>query len=118
MIWATRSRPYFSWTWRITASRRSWQKSMSKSGIETRSGLRKRSKSSPKRNGSRSVMVSAQATTAPAPEPRPARNPLPLRPLDEVGDDEKVAGEAHLDDRLELELEAVAVGPDRRLAPR
>ena len=44
---------------RITSSRRSWQKSMSKSGIDTRSGLRKRSNRSPKRIGSRSVMVSA-----------------------------------------------------------
>src|ERR1700759_2817486 len=44
---------------------------MSKSGIDTRSGLRKRSNSRPKRIGSRSVMVSAQATSEPAPEPRP-----------------------------------------------
>ena len=43
----------------MTSSRRSWQKSTSKSGIETRSGLRKRSNRRPKRSGSRSVMVSA-----------------------------------------------------------
>ena len=32
-----------------------------------------------------------------------------LRPLDEVGDDQEIAGEAHLDDDIELELEPVAV---------
>ena len=43
-------------------------------------------------------MASAQATSEPAPEPRPGPTgmPLRLRPLDEVGDDEEVAGEAHL----------------------
>jgi hypothetical protein len=44
---------------------------MSKSGIETRSGFKKRSKRRPKRKGSRSVISSDQATTEPAPEPRP-----------------------------------------------
>ena len=61
----------------MTSSRRFWQKSMSKSGIDTRSGLRKRSKSSAKRSGSRSVMVSDQATTEPAPEPRPGPTGMP-----------------------------------------
>ena len=38
--------PYLARTYSITRSRPSWQKSMSKSGIDTRSGLRKRSKRS------------------------------------------------------------------------
>src|SRR3989442_1563767 len=37
MMWATRSRPYFSATYRMTSSRRSSAKSMSMSGIEIRS---------------------------------------------------------------------------------
>src|ERR1700732_2517636 len=102
----------------MTSSRRSWQKSMSKSGIDTRSGLRNRSNSRPKRSGSRSVMVSAQATTEPAPDPRPGaagagprpapgtdRDALALGPLNDVGDDQEVAGKPHPDDRLELECE-------------
>src|SRR6185312_16413036 len=114
MICATRSRPYFSWTWRMTSSRRSWQKSTSKSGIDTRSGLRKRSKMRPKRNGSISVMVSAQAATEPAPDPD--RNSLRLGPLDEFGDDEKVAGETHLDDNAKLVFEPLAIGLGRGFA--
>jgi hypothetical protein len=45
MICATRSAPYFSVTYRITRSRPRTEKSMSMSGIDTRSGLRKRSNS-------------------------------------------------------------------------
>ena len=45
MICATDSRPYFSTTYCITRSRPRTEKSMSISGIDTRSGLRKRSKS-------------------------------------------------------------------------
>src|SRR4028119_1523471 len=132
---------------------------MSKSGIDTRSGFRKRSKSRPKRIGSRSVMVSAQAATEPAPEPRPGATgmaggaahrgaPGPARagaargragtgaprggggggggaaagahgyvvrlgPLDEVGHDEEVAGEAHALDHAELVFEALLVRPAR-----
>ena len=41
--------------------------------------------------------------------PRPDRNPLRLRPLDEVGDDEEIAGELHVDDDVELEGEALLV---------
>ena len=41
----TASAPYFSFTYWITRSRPCWQKSMSKSGIDTRSGFRKRSNS-------------------------------------------------------------------------
>ena len=39
----TDSAPYFCLTYPMTLSRPSWQKSMSKSGIDTRSGLRNRS---------------------------------------------------------------------------
>ena len=40
---------------------------------------------------------------------RPDRNPLRLCPLDEVGDDEEIAGELHVDDDVELEGEALFV---------
>ena len=53
------------------------QKSMSKSGIETRSGFRKRSNSSLYAIGSMSVMRSAYATSEPAPEPRPGPTGMP-----------------------------------------
>ena len=45
MICPTLSRPYFCCTYLITSSRRSMQKSISKSGMETRSGFKKRSNS-------------------------------------------------------------------------
>ncbi len=56
MISAVRSAPYFSLTCVITSSRRRKQKSMSKSGSSTRSGLRKRSKYRPYLIGSTSVI--------------------------------------------------------------
>ena len=57
-------------------------------------------------------MVSAQATTEPAPEPRPGPtgNALSLRPADEIRDDQEIAGEAHLDDDAELVFQALAIG--------
>ncbi len=55
------------------------QKSTSKSGMDTRSGFKNRSNSSPNCSGSRSVMPSAQATTEPAPEPRPGPTGMSLR---------------------------------------
>ena len=45
--------------------------------------------------------------------PRPDRDTLPLRPLDEIGDDQEIAGEPSLDDHVELEFETLAVGPER-----
>ena len=51
---------------------------MSKSGIDTRSGLRKRSNSSAYSNGSMSVILSEYATSEPAPEPRPGPTGTPL----------------------------------------
>ena len=47
--------------------------------------------------------------TRPGPTPGPDRNTIVARPADEVGDDQEVAGEAHLHDRLQLELEALAI---------
>ena len=54
-------------------------------------------------------MVSAQAATEPAPDPRPGpdRNALRLRPLDEVGDDQEVAGKTHRDDHRRARNPAV-----------
>ena len=46
--------------------------------------------------------------------PGPDRNALRLRPFDEVGDDEEIAGELHLDDHGELELEALDDSPLRK----
>ena len=77
-IWLTASLPYFSRTYSITRPRLAWQKSISKSGMETRSGFRKRSNSSAYFNGSRSVIFSAYATSEPAPEPRPGPTGQPF----------------------------------------
>ena len=41
--------------------------------------------------------------------PRPDRNALRLGPLDEIGDDEEIAGKFHSDDDAELEFEPLAV---------
>ena len=77
-IMATLSAPYFSVTYRITSTRRRSSKSMSTSGMETRSGLRNRSKIRPCGIGSRSVMPMAYATIEPAAEPRPGPTAMPL----------------------------------------
>jgi hypothetical protein len=42
---------------------------------------------------------------------RPDRNAMLLRPFDEVGDDQEVGGEAHVDDDAGLEVEPVEIGP-------
>ncbi len=70
-ICATRSLPYFSVTYLMTSSRRSTQKSVSISGIEIRSGFKKRSKNKLNFSGSRSVIFRQYATTEPTAEPRP-----------------------------------------------
>ena len=97
MIWATFSRPYFRVTYSMTSPRRRSQKSMSISGSDTRSGLRKRSKM-------RSVLQridvgDAQAVRDEAASRRSAaradRNPLLARVADEVPDDQEVPGVAH-----------------------
>jgi hypothetical protein len=74
---------------------------MSKSGIDTRSGFRKRSNSSLYRSGSRSVILSA----------------VGLGPVDEVAHDQEVAREAHLQDRGDLELQPLQVARALGFAP-
>ena len=54
------------------------QKSISKSGIDIRDGLRNLSKSKEYLIGSKSVIVNANATKLPAPEPRPGPTGIPL----------------------------------------
>jgi len=44
------------------------------------------------------------------------RDPLALRPLDDVGDDQEIAGKSHPHDRVELEVEALAIGRRDALA--
>jgi len=56
MIWATFALPYFCVTYLMTSPRRRSQKSMSMSGSDTRSGLRKRSKMRSYSIGSTSVI--------------------------------------------------------------
>jgi len=77
MIWATFSRPYLRVTYSITSPRRRSQKSMSMSGSEMRSGLRKRSNSRSNCSGSTSVMRRQYATRLPAAEPRPGPTGMP-----------------------------------------
>ena len=65
--------------------------------------------------GSRSVMVSAyddERARARAAS-RPDRNAMRLGPLDEVGDDEEVAGIFHAFDHLQLEGQTLAIFLDR-----
>ena len=54
------------------------QKSISKSGMEIRSGFKKRSNSNSYFNGSISVIFKAKATKEPAPEPRPGPTGISL----------------------------------------
>ena len=74
----TLSSPHFSVTYRITSPRRRSSKSMSMSGMDSRSGLRNRSKISPCAIGSSSVMPSAYAISAPAADPRPGPTGTPF----------------------------------------
>ncbi len=117
---ATLSAPYFSVTYRITSTRRRSSKSMSTSGMEMRSGLRKRSKISPCGIGSRSVMPMRTPRSS---RPRSLGRGRPRCPgswpHDEVGDDEEVAREAHRDDGVHLVLDllhAVVRDPVREAA--
>ena len=52
--------------------------------------------------------VRDQRTRARTP-PRPDRNVALLRPVDEVGDDQEVAGEVHVDDDVEFEFQTLPV---------
>ena len=92
----------------MTSSRRSWQKSMSKSGIDTRSGLRKRSKIRPKLDRIDAGDQQRPRHQGPGARaaPRPDRNVVGHRPFHEVGHDEEIAGEAHGLDDADLALQA------------
>ncbi len=76
-ICPTDSLPYFCRTYSMTSPRRSKQKSTSTSGIDTRSGFRKRSKSRSNSSGQTSVMRSAYETSEPAADPRPGPTGIP-----------------------------------------
>ena len=65
-------------TYAITSSLLSVQKSISKSGIDIRSGFRKRSNKRSCAIGSTFVIDSAQATKEPAPEPLPGPTGIPF----------------------------------------
>ena len=78
MIWPTQSRPYFWRTYSMTSPRLSSQKSTSMSGIDTRSGFRKRSKSRSNLSGQTSVMRSEYATSDAADDPRPGPTGIPF----------------------------------------
>ena len=95
----------------MTSPRRAWQKSMSISGIEIRSGFRKRSN---RRSYSQGVDLRDPE------RPRDDRaggaaaagadgDPFLPGVADEVGDDQEVRGETHLLDDADLVLQAVAV---------
>ena len=107
----TFSRPYLAVTYSMTSPRRAWQKSMSMSGIEMRSGFRNRSKSRSYLSGSISVMRRAHETIEPAALPRPGADgdALLARVADEVGDDQEVRREAHLLDDGHLVGQALAI---------
>ena len=71
MIWETFSLPYFCLTYSITSPRLSIQKSISISGMLTRSGFRNRSKIKVYLVGSISVIFRQYETRLPAAEPLP-----------------------------------------------
>ncbi len=55
-------------------------------------------------------MVNAQATTEPAPEPRPGhRNALLLGPFDEIGHNQEIAGKPHFGDDAQLISKAARI---------
>ena len=119
IICATFSRPYLCVTYSITSPRRFMQKSISISGIEMRSGFRKRSNSSSCCSGSISVMPSEYATTAPAADPRPGPTGMPLFPrvTDEIPHDQKISRELHLLNNGDLARQSLFVFDQRMLKP-
>ena len=80
------------------------------SGIDTRSGFRKRSNSRSNLSGQTSVMPSAYATSEPAAEPRPGPTGMPRSRAASMKscDDEEVAGVARLGDDAELVVQPLA----------
>ena len=103
----------------MTRSRPSWQKSMSKSGIDTRSGIQEALEEQVVAQrveiGDAEAVGDERARARAA--ARPDRHAVRLRPVDEIGDDEEVAGETHLHDRVELEIEAREIARPLRRAP-
>ncbi len=61
----------------MTSGRRVWQKSISTSGGETRSGLRNLSNRRPNLMGQMSVIAMVYATREPAADPRPGPTGIP-----------------------------------------
>src|SRR5213593_1993714 len=89
----------------MTSPRRFMQKSMSMSGMEMRSGFRKRSKSNSCCRGSRSVIPSEYETSEPAAEPRPGPTGI-LRSFAQCFQPPR---EALASDVLEVAVERIAV---------
>jgi hypothetical protein len=99
---------------------------MSKSGIDTRSGIEEALEQQvvlQRVEVGDAERIGDQRPGARA-APRADRHAVLLRPVDEVGDDQEVAREAHLDDRLQLEFQALDVvqaallQPGMRLLPQ
>src|SRR5579872_4052053 len=99
----------------MTSPRRRSQKSTSMSGIEMRSGFRKRSNRRSKSTGSTSAIFMHQAATDAAADPRPGRNACFPRVPDEVPHDQQVPLEPGLPDDLQLVIETPLVLVDRVL---
>ena len=80
---------------------------MSKSGIDTRSGIETRSKSR-RANGSQigdAERIRDGANRRPIRGPATTGTPVVLRPVDKIGDDQEIAREAHLHDRVRSRVE-------------
>src|SRR6266508_3359645 len=110
-----RSRPYRSYTYWITSSRRSCSKSTSMSGGSPRSAEMNRSNRSPIRTGSIEVIPRTKQTAELAALPRPWHRMPRAREPDDVPDREEVARVPELLDEREL-LRELAADVLRRLA--
>ena len=92
---------------------------MSKSGIDTRSGLRNRSNKQAEaqrveigdRQGPGDDRAGSRAASG------TDRDALALRPLDDVGDDQEIAGKAHPDDRVRARIRGARDRVSRRSSP-
>ena len=115
MICATCSRPYLRVTYSITSPRRFMQKSISISGIEIRSGLRKRSNRSAFCNRSISVISMAYETSDPAADPRPGPTGIftSRAYLIKFPHDKEVARKLHLLNAVNLALQPLFIIRDR-----
>ena len=110
MICPTASRPYFSRTYSITSPRRSKQKSTSMSGIDTRSGIQEALEEQVEldRAEVRDARAVGDDRAGGRAAARSDRDAAVARPLDEVGDDQEVAGVAKLRDDAELVVDPLA----------